>query len=116
MYQVVSGQALHNICQAATQQQQDGSSCLSLTAWTLIFSASQLLLVLLPDVSNLSSIAAVGAATSLGYAALATIGAAVHGVLGRMPSLSLQPTTAAKIPIGCCFPLIALSSMYPCRQ
>ncbi len=74
--QVVSGQALQSLCQA---NRGGGGGCLSLTAWILIFSASQLLLCLLPDINSLTAVTAVGAATTLGFSVLATVGSAIQG-------------------------------------
>ncbi|KAL4421336.1 hypothetical protein ABPG75_010627 [Micractinium tetrahymenae] len=89
VYQVVSGQALQSIC-LATRGSGGGADpasagCLRLTWWILIFSASQLLLCLLPDINSLTAVTALGAATTLGFSALATVGAAVHG---RAPDVS----------------------------
>lgn len=85
--QVVSGQALQSICLAASGggagsgAQPDSAGCLRLTWWILIFSASQLLLCLLPDINSLTAVTALGAATTLGFAVLATVGSALHGEL-----------------------------------
>lgn len=76
LLQVVSGQALQSLCKA---NRGDGGGCLSLTAWILIFSASQLLLCLLPDINSLTAVTAMGAATTLGFSVLATVGSAVQG-------------------------------------
>lgn len=74
--QVVAGQALQSLCRA---NRGDGGGCLSLTAWILIFSASQLLLCLLPDINSLMAVTALGAATTLGFSVLATVGSALQG-------------------------------------
>ncbi|PSC77053.1 Lysine histidine transporter 1 [Micractinium conductrix] len=95
VYQVVSGQALQSIClvaraggaaaPAAGTAAATAAGCLRLSHWILIFSASQLLLCLLPDINSLGAVTALGAATTLGFSALATAGAAAHG---RDPGVS----------------------------
>ncbi|KAL4424863.1 hypothetical protein ABPG77_011113 [Micractinium sp. CCAP 211/92] len=91
VYQVVSGQALQSICLAARGAGGGGgddpssAGCLRLTWWILIFSASQLVLCLLPDINSLTTVTALGAVTTLGFAGLATVGSAVHG---RAPDVS----------------------------
>lgn len=49
MYQVTAGQALQTLCHTLSGS---GGGCLRLTWWIFIFSASQLLLCLLPDISR----------------------------------------------------------------
>ena len=75
---MAAGQALQNIC-LVSRGGGSGSGCLRLTYWILVFSASQLLLCLLPDINSLSVVTALGAATTLGFSVLATAGAAVQG-------------------------------------
>ncbi len=112
--QVVSGQALQSICLAARGAGSRGgddpasAGCLRLTWWILIFSASQLVLCLLPDINSLTAVTALGAATTLGFAGLATVGAAVHGeALHGAPSQQLvHPLVVAvsgslAIKLGC---------------
>eukprot|EP00887_Chlorella_sp_A99_P002263 scaffold10.g2263.t1 len=74
MYQVVSGQALHSLCLANR-----AAGCPRLAWWTVAFSASQLLLCLLPDINSLRLVTALGAATSLGFSTLATVGSLLRG-------------------------------------
>ena len=99
MYQGVASQSLQSICLATTgadtgsnSSSTDGTGssggrsgggtagCLRLTWWIFILSAAQLLFRLLPDTSVLASVTALGAATNLGFSALATVGAALHGM------------------------------------
>lgn len=49
MYQVIAGQALHSLCHTLSGS---GGGCLRLTWCILIFSSSQLLLCLLPDINR----------------------------------------------------------------
>lgn len=72
--QVVAGQALQSLCTALSS-----GGCLSLTAWILIWSSTQLLLCLLPDINSLTAVTAMGAATTLGFSVLATVGSALKG-------------------------------------
>lgn len=94
--QVVSGQALQSICLTArgsgnnSGDEPTTTGCLRLTWWILIFSASQLVLCLLPDINSLTAVTALGAATTLGFAVLATVGAAVHGALPHIVSSSYE--------------------------
>jgi hypothetical protein len=72
-----------------------GAGCLRLTYWILIFSASQLGLCLLPDINSLKLVSALGAATTLGFSALATVGAALHGEAGARVVFDLCAREAA---------------------
>ena len=72
-YQVVAGQTLRSICTTFS------ASCLRLPAWIAIYSAGQCLLCLLPDINSLAAVTALGAATTLAFSLLATVGAAMHG-------------------------------------
>lgn len=93
-WQVIAGQALQSTCLALHSSGGSGvasgsgsGACLRLTHWIFIFSASQLLLCLLPDINSLGAVTALGAATTVGFSVLATVGAALHGVhpLGAAP-------------------------------
>lgn len=88
-YQVAAGQALRGACLATSS---DGSGCLRLSWSILVFSAAQLPLVLLPDISSLSLVATAGAITSFGFTILATVGAVLHG---REPDVSYTPQGSA---------------------
>ena len=75
---MVAGQSLQAVCLTLS-----GGGCLQLSYWILIFSASQLLLCLLPDINSLAAVTALGAATTLAFSLLATLGSALHGGCGR---------------------------------
>ena len=86
----LSGHHRRGHCSSSSSTDGTGSSsgrsgggtagCLRLTWWIFILSAAQLLFRLLPDINFLASVTALGAATNLGFSALATVGAALHGM------------------------------------
>lgn len=86
-YPIIAGQALLGICTTLA-----GPGCsVSLSVWIVIFSSVHLLLALLPDISALKGINALGAATTVTFSLLATIGAALQGACLAPRSVHLVP-------------------------
>ena len=59
----------------------------------------QLLLCLLPDINSLGAVTALGAATTLGFSALATAGAAAHGMEHRPRGVCCDLLAACRTPL-----------------
>jgi hypothetical protein len=78
-YPIIAGQSLHGICAALAAER--GSGCgVSLSVWIVVFSSAHLVLALLPDISSISWVTALGALMTLGFSLLATLGAAMAGM------------------------------------
>ena len=75
-YDVIAGQALRGVCTSLSGQ---GGCSVGLSVWIVVFSSAHLALVLLPDISSIAWVNALGALMTVGFSVLATIGAAMAG-------------------------------------
>ena len=91
----MSGQALQSLCLTLSPS----GGCLKLTWWIAIFSASQLLLCMLPDINSLGAVTALGAATTLGeWTGLRRVGRLLFaGCFRQSQLLPLAPTCATAL-------------------
>ncbi|GAB4814066.1 hypothetical protein N2152v2_001112 [Parachlorella kessleri] len=75
-YDVIAGQALRGVCTSLSTQ---GDCGIGLSVWIVVFSSAHLALALLPDISSIAWVNALGALMTIGFSVLATIGAALAG-------------------------------------
>ena len=76
-YDVIAGQALRGVCNSLSGE---GGCSIGLSVWIVVFSSAHLALALLPDISAIAWVNALGALMTVGFSVLATIGAAMAGM------------------------------------